>query len=855
MVFYAHSVYSQDTLTTKIDTIQKVSTDSIPNDSLKKVVVLDSLKKLSDFETPVKYKAKDSVILDFTTKYMFMYKDAQVDFEDMKLKSEYIDIDMNKKLMHARGKPDTNNIIQGKPVFKDAAGEYFADEMTYNYETKKGIIVKAYTNQDGDIVGGDKIKKIEGEGFYVKNGSFTTCNLEHPHYVFYSKKIKVIPEDKIITGAVNMRIADFPTPLVLPFGFFPNTKGKKSGILLPTYGENLNRGFFFKDLGYYWAVNDYVDLFFLGDIYTNGWWRAEVSSNYNVRYKYNGGFSFEYSVQKDGQKTDPDYSEGRSFFIQWKHKHRLDASSNFTADVRFGSSNFLSLLSYDVNEILTNELQSSIAYSKTFQNAPYSIAINSQMSQNTQNKLVNLTLPSFTFTRTQRLYPFKRKVRVGTQRWYEKIGASYNAQFKNVYSNVPDSVFFTPEREDYVSNGLQHSVGINTNLKALGYINLTPSINYTEFWHLKTIEKQYFDDSLGVIDRPGFATARSFSTSLAANTALYGIFNFKGKKRTAIRHTIRPTLTFTYQPNFAESQWGFYKTYQDSTGKEYLYNRFEGNQFSGPGSGEVQSLSLSVSNLLEMKFIPQKIQNDTVKTDFKRFNLIDNFGFNTSYNFVSDSLNLSPVNWNVRSNIRNNMVNFQFTGVLDPYAIDTNGTRINKFLVKQESKLARLTNFNFALGFSLTSPKKKQKKEKVQDIEEQETDPEKKIVDPKQFYASQYAKVSLPWTLNIAYKFSYSNPNLPQNEYETQSLQFNGTLKLTPKWKITFSSGYDFENQDLTLTQVSVYRDLHCWEMSFSAIPFGSRTSFTFNLNVKASSLKDLKVTKRRDWQDEFYSN
>lgn len=857
-----------------------------PTDTAK-IRVLDSLKAKTDIKSTITYKSEDSIVFDITSSTLYLFKQGDLKYEEIGLKADSIAVNWDNNILYAKGIKDSTGAITGQPILTESESEYSAKEIAYNFKTQRGKVQFARTKMEDGYIIADVLKKDGQETYYIKDGKFTTCDLEHPHFYIKSRKLKVIPGDKIISGPLMLYIEDFPLPVVVPFGFFPNQSGKRSGVVFPTYGESADRGFFLRDGGYYWAINDYVDLQLTGDIFSKGGYRLALSSTYNKRYRYIGSFGIEYGVQKFGEKGDPDFSKATNFFVRWNdHQQTITPHLKLTANVQAGTSDYLSANSYNEREYLTNTLKSNITLNKTFANSPWNMVLNLDHSQNTQTKLVQIGYPNLVISRS-RFFPFKSKKGISKNAWYEKIGLNYTGNLQNTIS-APDSFVIgfllrpktaqflhTPIISDgdtigwdttqvlaneYVRNGMAHRIPVSTNLTLAKYINLTPSFNYNEYWYFNTLEKVYnsVDNEVESIITPGFATARDFNASVNASTRIYGIYEFRNERKTHIRHTVLPSVSYTYQPDFGDSTWGYYRTVQsDSLGNTQRYSRFERSSVGGPASGERQSVNFNLSNQFEMKRLKRAEDlakekgKDTTQTGapekkidpWIRSKLIDNIGVSTNYNFAADSLKLAPFTFNARTTLANNLISIQSNATMDPYKVDVNGRKYDEFLLATGGRLGRLTSLTFAVTASLRS------KKRVGEVKPSEDVPEDEMAHVL-YYRDLYVDFSVPWTLNLNYNFRYSNTGL--NRDTTQTVNFTGDFNLTPKWKLGYTTGYDFSNKDISYTSLTIYRDLHCWEMSVNWIPFGARKSYNFAINVKSSTLKDLKLTRRRDWQDRF---
>lgn len=824
------------------------------------VDTLSSNKSSQAIKSKVDAKARDSIMFDLTEQKIYLFNQADLKYEQIQLEAAYVEIDFNKSIAFAKGMKDSTGKVVDDPVFTEKGQSYKSETMKYNYDTKKGLIYKVFTEDGDGYLHGETIKKMENDEINIKSGSYTTCNLEdHPHFEFKFYKSKVIPGKKIITGPAYLTIEGVPTPLFIPFGLFPNEKGQRSGIVIPTYGESSNRGFYFENGGYYWAVNDYLDLKLVGDIYTRGSWAVKPSMRYRKRYKYTGNVNLTYAINKVGQKGSSDYRESKDFAIRWNHSQDPKArpNSKFSANVNIVSSQYNVFNPSSTQDYLSNTFQSSVAYQTNFKQK-YFLTVNASHSQNTKTKIVNLTLPEVTFS-VNRFYPFRKKERVGKQKWYENISMNYTMNAKNTTS-TPDSMLFKPGFINEFKNGIKHSLPVSSSVKVLKHFNLTNSINITDRMYFESYRKYWSNDTLlngndttiGYIATDtlrNFNNIVDFSFSSSLTTKLYGMVAFKKGPVRAIRHVLTPSVSFSYRPDFGNEKWGYYDYYYDQDLNDSIqYSLYEGAIYGQPPSGKSGSLNFSLSNNLEIK-VPSK--KDTI-TGMKKIKLIDNFTISASYNLAKDSLRWSKVKMSGRTRLFKGF-DITYSSSWDPYVLDSSGTKnLNKFEWKVNKRFLRLDNttWNIGLRFNLTSEQFK-KKDKNQTDAGTEAEMQQIEQNPE-----DYIDWSIPWSLNINYNLRYTADNeyinfIRQREDNlVQTLSFFGDISITKKWKIGFRSGYDFEQGKLSYTSVNIYRDLHCWEMRFNWIPMGPRKSWNFTINVKSSILQDLKLTKKKDFRD-----
>jgi hypothetical protein len=788
----------------------------------------------------VDYHADDSMITDMTNQKAYLYNNAIVVYEDMTLKAGFIEIDFKNNVVYAYGVKDSTGKEVQRPDFKNKDGQYVAGSIAYNFDTRKGKIKNVITQQDEGYIHGSDIKKDSNDVYYVKNGKYTTCDLEHPHYYIEAKKIKVIPNDKIITGPAVLKVADIPTPLVLPFGFFPNRKGRRSGILMPAYGESAAWGFFLKDGGFYFGGNEYVDLALTGDVYSNGSYGGTANTNYRKRYRYDGGLNVKYSKNLTGDKELPNTIVEDNFFVRWRHAQdpKAHPSSRFSADVNAGSSRYNKYNGNVTGDYLQSNFLSNISYSKSFTGTPFNFSANARHNQNTITKKMDITLPEISLT-MNRVYPFKNKKRV-TNTWYDKIGVSATANARNDISTY-DSLLFTNQTLNQMRNGLRFTVPISTSFNILKYLTVTPSINTASNIYFETIDKHFNPETNTVVTDtiPGTVMANEFSTSASVSTRLYGDYYFRMKKLKQIRHVATPTVSASYRPDFSESKYGYYRTVAlDSAAiTTQQYSIFQNGIYGSPASGQSGVIAFSLNNTIDAK---KKIESDS-GASYKKVSIIDNFGVSFAYNMAVRNYNWSNINLTGRTRLFKAM-DINAAATLNPYQIDSSGNRIERF-EWNNGRIGRLTNVNVSLSTSLKSKENN-------GLKPVSTSANQDQLDYINTHPEAYIDFNVPWNFSFYYNVNYSRNGLVSSELTTQSLTVNGDLSLTKKWKISVTSGYDFTNKKMTLTSINVYRDLHCWEMRFNWVPFGFRQSFSIDINVKASVLKDLKLSRRKGWQD-----
>lgn len=818
-------------------------------------------------DAPISSRNTDSLVYDVRNKIVYLYNQADVTYQTSNLKADYIRIDMDSKTVYAYGKPDTLNgkPVVTKPEYSDGGDSYQMDTITYNLSSKRALIKGVATQQgDGWLVGG-LIKRQSDNSIHMHSGMYTTCDeTDHPHFYLTITRGKAIPGKKIITGPAYIVLEDVPLYfLAIPGGFFPLDMGPKSGFLMPTYGEEYSKGFFLRDMGYYFKLGDHADLAVRGGFYTLGSWEASAASRYIKRYKYSGSFNAQFSNVKTGEKGEPDYIKQNNFRIQWTHAQ--DAKANpgqtFSASVNFATSGYSRYSATTLNDILATQTNSSIAYSKNWAGTPFSLSANMAISQNSQNRSISVTLPTMVFN-VSRVYPFKRKEKTGKDRWYEQIAMQYTAKLTNSVTTTEDKIL-SKETLQNMRNGVEHSLPVSASFNILNYINVSPSFNYNEKWFFKKVEYEWNPVTNKTDTLPaqyGFYRLYNYNFNVSGSTTIYGMYDFTKKRRDrkvqAIRHTINPSVGFSYAPDFGNQRYGYYKTRQvDSTGRTAIYSPYANNAYSVPGSGRSMALSFSLSQNLEMKVLSQR---DT--SGVRKIKLIDELRLGGSYNFLADSMRLSTISVSFRTTLFNNF-GLNLSATLDPYRVLPNGQRINKLFFP-----GRLMQTGWSFGYSFKS-RQDRSQPAINDITSIPPEYLNPYYDPygnldpalrRQYMSQQYYDFSLPWNFSFNYAVNYAalyvnNGTTGYRKNVTQTIGFNGSINITPKTGLTFQGGYDIQSNKLTTSSISITRDLHCWQMSFSWIPFGYHRSWSFNIGVKAASLADLKYDKSQSMYDNMY--
>lgn len=802
----------------------------------------------------VDYKAKDSIALNIKEKTAFLYSKGDVKYQKMALQADAIDVDFNRQTMHASSTTDSAGHVVGRPFFKQDDAEYMADTITFNYNTKKGIICGIITQEGDGYLHGHKIKKMNDSVMFLSSGQYTTCNYTHPHFAINFSKSKIISGDKLLTGPAYLTIEDVPTPLAIPFAFIPMTHGRSSGILIPSYGWMDSRGYYLRNGGYYFAINDQMDLSLLGEIYTNLSWAAEAKSNYYRRYKYKGNVDFRYGITKEGLEGDPNtYRKYSDFKFHWQHAQDAKANphSRFSADVNLQSRNY-NRNTTNSNDYFTSTTTSSISYTAQLGNA-FNLAASMRESFNAQTGLMNLKLPSISLNSIT-FYPLRRKSPNGAYRWYENISMSYGLNAENNIT-TQDSAIFSQQTLDRMQYGIQHSIPISGSIKLLKFFNWTNSIAYNERWHWSSIEKRYdsVSNTVSIDTIQGFKANRDVSFSSSLSTRIYGMFMFKRGFVKAIRHVINPSVSFSYRPDFGSDRFGYWKQYTDNTGYVHRYSIFEQSLYGGPADGKSGIVRFNVGNNLEVKVAsPRDTTGET-----KKITLLENLNLAMSYDLAKDSLNWSDFVISGRTTLFKSLI-LNYSGTFCPYEIDSEGRKHNKLLIETQHRLFHRSNSNYSAQLSLNINGNTFKKEGSSKKNEGQMILPPIMQSPYNenpvLLMGNYVDFSVPWNLSLNYTLSYVNKYVSQlYHYQhdvVQTLSITGNFNLTEKWKVVFSTGYDFMNRGMSYTSIDIYRDLHCWEMRFNWVPFGYYKSWNFTINIKASALKDLKYEKRRSYLD-----
>ena len=830
----------------------KISTDTIKKDTVipKKALIESKIKRTAVGYEKINQKKKQTIL----------YDKAELYYQDIELKSGIIVLDYEKDEIYAgRIKDSTGNYTQ-LPVFKQGANVIEPDSIRFNFKTKKALVWNSRTEQNEFKIKAEITKRENDSVYFMKKARFTTSeDIENPEYYFQTSKVKFVPGKKSVIGLTHMVIANVPTPIALPFAFFPMSETSQSGIIMPTFNDTRSRGYSFQNGGYYFALSDNYDLAVLGDYYTNGSYALRGESSYAKRYKFRGNVNFRFENLITSERGYPDYSKSNIYNIQWSHSKdgKSNPNSRFSASVNLGSSTYFqqSINQINNNSILNNTLSSSISYSKTFNSVPQvNMSLTAMHSQNTQTQTINMTLPSLQVN-VDRVFPFAPKD--GEKKGILKnINFQYSLRADNRIETT-DSLFFKPQMFRDANSGFQHSIPLSTNFKIFKYFSASTSVNFNEVWYFKTINKKFDSQKNAVVETNvnGFDSFRTYNFSSSVGTTIYGTFNFGTKKRIqSIRHVMRPSVAFSYAPSFEK----YYDTYAtDGTGTIINeYTRFEKGIYGAPGNGKSKVVSFDLSNTFEAKVTDR----DSTKTEPKKIMLLNNLNFHTDYNATSDSLRWSPLRISGGTTLFNNKMNINFATTLDPYAIDNSGQRINTFNWNNGGSLFRMTSSNMTLNYSLASTDGDDKETKNKQGERNGgrsddlygtntdfSDRRQSQFDKKEkndSKISEFFKSQIPWDLTMAYSLTYSNNNR-ENKITGNTLSLSANIELTSKWRVGASSGYDFVQQGVTYTQLRFERDLLSWRMDFNWQPFGDNAFWGFFIGIKSSVLSDIKWEKR----------
>ena len=857
------------------DSIDYVVQDSVATDSTKKESSGDVL------DAPVKYIANDSMVWSRGGN-AYLYGSGQVNYDKIELTADVISMNMDSSVVHAVGRADSLGQMIGQPIFKDGGTPYETNRISYNFKSKKGKINNVYTQQGDGFMLGKDAKKDSNNVIYIQNGKYTTCDADHPHFYVALTRAKTRPKKDVVFGPAYLVVEDVPLPLAIPFGFFPFTSSYSSGFIMPSYGDETERGFYLRDGGYYFAISDKMDLRLTGEIFTKGSWGVAAASSYAQRYRYSGSFSFNYLVTKQGERNLPDYSVGKNFRIQWSHRQDPKAvpNRNFSASVNFATASYeRSNLNSLYNPVLNSQSvrTSSVSYSRTFPNIGLTISATTNISQSVQDSIVSLTLPNLSVSLAKK-YPFKRKKRAGEERWYEKISLSYSGQMSNSIRTKEDQLFKSNLVKDW-NNGFSHRIPVSATFQLFDYINVTPSLNYNERWYFKQVNQSYDEVANEVVRDTvyGFNRIYNYNLSLSMNTTLYGFYQpagfMKNSRIEMVRHVFKPTVSFSYAPDFSAERYGYYDTYTytDDNGevRTVEYSPYTGSLYGVPGKGKTGSVSFDISNNVEMKW---RSKNDSIK----KISIIDELGASISYNMAAKEKPWSNLNTRLRLKLSKNYT-FSLNSTWATYAYEFNdrgqvvvgnktewsygrfgrfqGMSQNLSYTFNNDTFKKLRNLFTGSGASESSNKEGAGEEETENEEITSAKNKKSQKKTKDADVDNdgYMPFKLPWNLSLSYGIimaenTAARINVKTMRYPykfTQNLNISGNIGISDNWKISFTSGYNFEFKRLTTTTMNISRDLHCFDMS-CGIVLAPYTSFNFSFRATSSMLADaLKIDKR----------
>ena len=830
----------------------------------KDTIALDSIKPKESIDGIIVHVAKDYTLQNAKEKTVTLYNEANITYTDIDLKAGLIIVDYKKNTIYAKGIIDSTGYVQ-RPVFKQGGQESEQDSIIYNFKSKRALIYGLKTKQGEMFTFGKKTKRINDSTVYVRKIRFTTSEKKIPDYYIATDKAKLVPGKKIIVGTSNLVIADIPTPLFLPFAYFPLSETSVSGFLIPAFDTgSSSRGIGMQNGGYYFAVSDYMDLTVLGDVYSNGSWGTRISSNYKKRYKFNGSFSFNFENNINGIRGFDSYSKANRYNLRWNHSQDSKASPNarFSASVNLGSSKFFreSQNQFNVAQTQTNTFSSSINYSKTFVGTPFNMNLTASHQQNTNTERITMTLPSLSVN-MNRIYPFAGKG--GVQKTpIQKMGFNYTLQGQYLI-NTTEEEFLTSKMFETARSGAQHKTGTNTNIKAFKYFTLSPSVNFEETWQFDYINKKYdIEKNVVVTDTVrGFKSFREYNAGVSLSTNIYGTFNFKKGRLKTIRHTLRPSVSYSYRPDFKDK---YIKQVQRSVDAFDLedYTVFDQGIYGSPSSGISNSIGISINNVLEAKVAPKDPDSDE---EDEKITILNNLNFSSSYNIAADSLRWSPVRFSTGTRLFKDKLAINFNGSLDPYQVVASASgaaiRINEF----NANIFRLTNASLTANYSISSKDfDKDSKDASKnngngaqntvdvigaDINPTDRFGQQKAINTDKKDKNKKAELynsDIPWSMSLAYSASYRNNGLEPGSIGIHSVVFSGNLELSPKWKMGYSSGYDVLGGAFTFSRFNFSRDLDSWQFNFNWVPFGTNSSYTFFIGIKSSTLSDLKWDKNK---------
>jgi len=828
------NIFSQDkdSLFIKSDsTLTSVDSTQIKNPS----------GKTFDVDTTVFASSKDSLIFLVKEKKMNIYGQSSISYKTTEITSANIFIDFNSNNINAVGiqSDSVSGKLLGAPVLKEGPEVYKGNTMTYNFKSGRGHLSLVKTESEGAYYTGTKINKVDKDTYFIEDGMFTTCDDSTcPHYYFTANKMKVIHKQQLVAEWIFIYFGGVPLPIPLPFAVFPIESGRRSGIIPPTFGSDATFGTYFSRFGYFWAIDDYMDVNLTADYYTRGSFKLDSRFRYSKRYDYSGNLEGSYGKFILGEETDPNRSENTEWRLRWNHNQNITPTSRFDAKLEFLSGTNIRRDINNFNEILRNEAVSNATYFKQWEESGNSLSLSYSRTQNFENNNISEVLPNLTFSVAQS-YPFRDNA--GKQEWYESFGYSYSGQFQNNRNKIDGNL--------NVRGGIQHNINASLSPK-IGYFSFSPNVRYNESWYNKSIKRYPSVNDTGAYfiktdDVKGINEVRTFSMGVSASTKFYGMFNINSFGISAIRHTVTPSISYNYSPDFSTPFWGYYDSYVDSSGKLIKYNKYEREIFGKPSNQEQQNINFSIGNVFEMKTIADPTDTTSKENKLQLLNINAGFG----YNFAADSLNFSDINISYRTQV-GSFFNLSGSTSFTPYDyLNSRITKVNRYLINEGKGLLRMTNFSISMSLSISGDK----------IKSSETDNRTTVQQDQYLQASERsiyqglynqkdADFSIPWDLSLNYNFNESRPT-PLNIFTNSNISGSFNFNLTPKWKFSVTGSYDLKQKEFSAPQIRISRDLHCWTMNFTWNPIGTYRGYNFEIRVKAPQLQDLKVTKR----DQFY--
>lgn len=855
--------------TNQVATISSSDTTGLPgNDTLgKQKIDTFSVKMSNDsLEAPVNYYAKDSAVVLIRDNKILLYGKTKTEYKDITLTAPKVEIDQQTQILTAVNDRDSLGTVKEEAKLKQGDQEFTSDSIAYNFKTQKGLTRNTITASGEMFVHGEYAKKVSKDVTFIKGGLFTTCNLDEPHFAFRTNKLKVISEKLGVSGPTHPEFEGVPVPIYLPFGFYPLNQGRHSGLLPPQFATNESFGLGLEGLGYYHVINDYWDAKVYGNIYSYGGWSANINPTYRKRYRYSGSFNFGLQRTKRNFKGDPDYYSNNSYTLTWSHASdtRARPGTSFSANVNASSTTYNKNVPNDPNLNFQNQLGSSITYSKTWIDKPYNLTVSANHNQNNQTGIVNVSFPDMGFTMNT-IYPFQKKDFVGSKKWYEQLGIAYNGTFRNQVSFY-DTAFDLNRVLDTIQWGAQHNIPITLSLPPIlgGAIVVSPSVSYSQVWISQKL-RQTWNSTTEKVDTAitkGFYIDQQASFGIGVNTALFGTFQFRNSKIIAMRHVFRPSISLNYRPDLSKQH--FYDVQVDTSGYTLRANEFAGALFSGYGEGESGGISFQLDNNLEMKLKPKKgavadTANGEEPEEPRKVRLIDGYGLTGGYNFLADSMKLSPIQFYFRTNLFDK-ININASATMSPYDVDDRGKDIGTYAWQGDDfSIGRITSASISVSTSFQSkPKDEQKdKERKEALDQRLNDPvlaadRQRLLDYMRQNPAEFVDFNIPWQISLSYSLLYYEQfNTEKARFDkkiTSSANFSGSFSLAPKWNFSVNGYYNFDTKELQTFTMSISREMHCWQLSINVTPVGLYRFFNFTISPKSSILQDLRINRTRSF-------